>query len=121
MRTDHDLCHPAPGAAVRTLRDRGDFLNQIAGESSRLVLFPGDGPRPVRSGRATDRRLLRPMIRITTQIYRGFAINIQQVDEASPPFWATIRRRFRQTHTGPRVFKGETEEGVVSQACAAVD
>ena len=62
-----------------------------------------------------------PMIRITTQIYRGFAINIQQVDEASPPFWATIRRRFRQTHPGPRVFKGETEEGVVSQACAAVD
>jgi hypothetical protein len=61
------------------------------------------------------------MIGITTRTYRGFAILIECVDEASPPFRAMIRHRFRQAHPSPRVFKGDSEEDVVSQAMAQVE
>ncbi|MGA3004114.1 MAG: hypothetical protein ABSE20_20565 [Acetobacteraceae bacterium] len=61
------------------------------------------------------------MIGITTRIYRGFAIHIESIRAASPPYRATIRRRFRQLRPQPGVFKGASEEDVVTQASAEVD
>jgi hypothetical protein len=61
------------------------------------------------------------MIGITTRTYRGFAIHIECADEAIPPFRATIRRRFQEAHPKPVVFRGASEEDVVSQAEAEVD
>ena len=61
------------------------------------------------------------MIGITTRNYRGFAIHIECTDGASPPYRATIRRRFQEAHPRPRVFKGASDEEVVSQAKMEID
>lgn len=61
------------------------------------------------------------MISITTRNYRGFAIHIQCDGDASPSCQATIRRRFREALPRPGIFRGASEEDVVSQATAEID
>jgi hypothetical protein len=61
------------------------------------------------------------MIGITTREHRGFAIHIECNSVANPPYQATIRRRFRQAHPKPRIFRGASEGDVIAQAEAEIE